>query len=106
MTDIDLLLNRYNPHLLASKVAENSKKMRILHNFTQKELAERSGMTLSSLKRFEQKGEISLSNMLKIAISLDATDGFEKLFLNKEANTLDEFLDEKNVKERKRVRKP
>ena len=104
MTDIDLLLDRYNTRLLANKIAENTKKIRIQQNFTQKELSDRSGVKLSTLKRFEQKGEISLSNMLKLAVTLDVIDEFEKLFTS-EAKTIDELLKEEKVKERKRVRK-
>ncbi len=105
MADIDLLLNRYNPNLLARKIAENLKQSRIKQRFTQEELAERSGVTLSSLKRFEQKAEISLSNLLKLAVALDALEAFESLFVDNEPNTLDEFLSDKEPKKRKRVRK-
>ena len=105
MADIDLLLNRFNTNLLAYKIAENSKINRIRHNLTQKELAERSGVSLSSLKRFEQKSQISLENLLKIAVTLDAVESFEKLFSDIKKNTLNEYLNEKKIKKRKRVRK-
>lgn len=105
MTDIDLLLNHFDTNLLAYKIAENSKINRIRHNLTQKELAESSGVSLSSLKRFEQKHQISLENLLKIAVTLDAVESFEKLFSDIKKNTLDEYLNEKKIKNRKRVRK-
>ncbi len=105
MVDIDLLLDRYNPSLFAKKITENLKQSRIKRQFTQEELAERSGVTLSSLKRFEQKAEISLSNLLKLAIALDALETFESLFIDDKPSTLDEFLSDKESKNRKRVRK-
>ena len=105
MVDIDLLLSGFNVNLLAEKIAENLKINRISHNLTQKELAERTGVSLSSLKRFEQKAKISLENLLKIAVILDSTNNFEKLFSEIKKNTLDDYLKEKKIKIRKRVRK-
>ena len=105
MTDIDLLLNNTNPNYLAKKIAENSKKKRIKSNFTQQELAERSGVSLSSLKRFEQKAEISLASLLKIAIVLDATETIINLFAENQPTTLDDYLKETKLTEKQRVRK-
>ena len=105
MTNIDILLNQNNPKFLAKKIAENSKKKRITSNFTQQELAERSGVSLSSLKRFEQKAEISLTSLLKIAIALDATETIMNLFTEIQATTLDDYLKENTLTEKQRVRK-
>lgn len=105
MTDIDLLLNQNNPNYLARKIAENSKKKRISCNFTQQELAERSGVSLSSLKRFEQKAEISLTSLLKIAIALDETETILSLFTETKATSIDDYLKENTLKEKQRVRK-
>lgn len=105
MTDIDLLLNQNNPNYLARKIAENSKKKRIICNYTQQELAERSGVSLSSLKRFEQKAEISLTSLLKIAIALDETETILSLFTETKATSIDDYLKENTLKEKQRVRK-
>ena len=106
MTDIDVLLNFNNPNYLAKKIAENSKKTRINLNLTQQELSERSGVSLSSLKRFEQKAEISLASLLKIAIVLDATENIMSLFTKTHPETLDDYIKEKQKNEKQRVRKP
>ena len=42
-----------------NEVASNVQKLRKRKKISQKELAERSGVSLGSLKRFEQTGEIS-----------------------------------------------
>ncbi len=104
MTDIELLLNRNKPGFIAQNIRNNFKKLRIIKNYTQTELAKRSGVALSSLKRFEQKAEISLMNLIKLAIILDAIEGFEALFVL-EPNTLNDFLKTQKAKERKRARK-
>ncbi len=103
MTDIDILLNQNNPKYLANTIAENSKKRRIESNFTQKELAERSGVSLSTLKRFEQKGEISLASLIKIAIALDITKNLLTIFTETNLTSIDDYL--KKDKDRQRVRK-
>jgi transcriptional regulator with XRE-family HTH domain len=48
-------------------------------NLTQRELATRSGVTLSSLKRFEREGLIALDSLLNLALVLDCLDDFDKL---------------------------
>jgi len=105
MTDINFLLNKANPNFLTAMIAENFQKLRISQNLTQSNLAERSGVSLSSLKRFEQKAEISLSSLLKLAISLEATEAFGNLFSETKINSIDDFLDKKKKNERKRVRR-
>ncbi len=105
MADIDIILNNSNPAFIAKKLAENAVNMRIRNNITQAELAEKSGVTLSSLKRFEQKAEISLANLLRLAVVLGATEGFGNLFTEMETATLDDYLKMKQVAKRKRVRK-
>ena len=106
MTDIDLLLNKSNPNYLANKIAENSKAKRIKSNFTQQELSERSGVSLSTLKRFEQKGEISLTSLLKLAIALDATENILTFFAETKPESLDDYLKENIQTKKQRVRKP
>lgn len=51
---------------------------------TQIELAERSGVSLGSLKRFEQTGKISFESLLRLAHILGRLEEFEVLFSPKE----------------------
>ena len=60
--------------------ASSLKKMRKQLHFSQKELARRSGVSLGSLKRFEQTGQISLSSFLKLLHVLSSLDKFANLF--------------------------
>ena len=52
-------------------IAQKIVRLRKRKKITQKQLAVRSGVSLGSLKRFEQSGEISLQSLTKIAIALD-----------------------------------
>ena len=56
------------------KAARKKKKL------TQRQLAERTGVSYGSIRRFEQTGEISLFSLGKIANALDCLEDFNELF--------------------------
>lgn len=58
------------------KIAENVRERRLQMNLTQEGLAERSGVPLSTLRKFEQKGNISLESFLKL---LSVIGGLEEV---------------------------
>jgi transcriptional regulator with XRE-family HTH domain len=68
------------PQALLQSIADKHKKLRKKKGYTQSELADRSGVSLGSLKRFEQTGQISLENLLRLALVLDRLEDFEPIF--------------------------
>ena len=62
--------------LIASRIRSIRKRRKI----SQKRLSEKSGVSLGSVKRFEQNGEISLISLTKIAIALEIEGELEDLF--------------------------
>lgn len=84
------------PIEIAKDVALREKTRRKEKKLTQVQLSARSGVSLASLKRFEQTGEISFVSLLKIAAVLDETEEFEKLFTRKEYTSIQEVIDERN----------
>ena len=58
------------------KIAENVRERRLQMDLTQEGLAERSGVPLSTLRKFEQKGNISLESFLKL---LSVIGGLEEI---------------------------
>ena len=58
------------------KIAENVRERRLHMDITQEGLAERSGVPLSTLRKFEQKGNISLESFLKL---LSVIGGLEEV---------------------------
>jgi len=62
---------------------------------SQIELAGRSGVSLGSIKRFENTGEISLTSLLRIAIVLGYENDFNKLFERKNYQSIDEIINAK-----------
>ena len=79
-----------------NEVAYNVQKLRKRKKISQKELAERSGVSLGSIKRFEQTGEISLQSLTKIAIALRAEDELESLFTSANFESIEEILNGQN----------
>jgi len=88
---------------LAKDISKRAKQKRIQLNLTQQELAERSGVSFGSVKRFEQKGEISLKHLLQIAIVLRTAGEFESLFKEQRYQTIEDVIREKSKTERKRA---
>lgn len=82
------------PQEILLNIAKNEKRKRKIKGFTQAKLAEMSGVTLGSIRRFEQTGDISLVHMLKIAIVLDEVDSLSALFSKApEYRTMKELLE-------------
>jgi transcriptional regulator with XRE-family HTH domain len=71
------------PHEMALNIANQAKIKRLSMDMSQKSLGERSGVSLGTLKNFERTGQISLSSLLKIALTLQCLDNFQELFLVK-----------------------
>lgn len=87
-----------------SKIAQNIRAKRLSMGLTQKGLSERSGVPLPTLRKFEQKGLISLESFLKLLMIIG---GLEELIgvlkpSRPVFNSIDEVLKNTNNKERKR----
>ena len=104
MDNIDFILDDFNPVAIAKKMAERLRKRRLFLNMSQKALSIKSDVSLGSIKRFENGGEISLKHLLKLALVLDALDEFHTLFPEQEYNSIDDILKSRKLKERKRGR--
>jgi len=75
------------------------RKRRREGKMSQTALAQRSGVSLGSIKRFEYEGEIQLTSLLRIAAVLGYEADFDKLFERKNYQSLDEVIAEsKNAK--------
>lgn len=77
MTNIDNILS------IKSALVERFRNARRMSQMSQMNIAQRSGVSLGSVKRFERTGEISLSSLLKLAFVLGYEDDFNNLFARK-----------------------
>ena len=72
------------PTDISKALAERHKALRKHLKLSQAEMAERSGVSLGSLKRFERTGQISLESLLKLAHLMNRLEDFESIFQTKE----------------------
>ena len=85
-------LNQKTPNEIAQNLAEKIKQQRKRLKISQATLAQKSGVSLGSIKRFETKYEISFNSFIKIAIALDLDGDFENLFSTKTYASIDEVI--------------
>ena len=85
-------LNQKTPNEIANSLADKIKEHRKKLKISQEVLAQKSGVSLGSIKRFETKYEISLQSFIKIAIALDLDNDLENLFAQKQYASIDEVI--------------
>lgn len=73
-------------------ISQNVKARRLEKDLTQAGLASRAGIKLPTYRKFERTGEISLSNLLKIAWCLDQLSDFDSLFTKKQYASIEEVI--------------
>jgi transcriptional regulator with XRE-family HTH domain len=67
------------PSEIALILAGKVRSLRKEKGYSQKEFADRTGISLGSIKRFEQTGQVSLESLLKMAHLLDKLSDFENI---------------------------
>ena len=76
---------------IAMKIANDFRARRIEKNFTREQVAEKSGVAVSNIIRFEQKGLISLKNLIGIAVSLEYISEIKTIFEQPKYSTMEEL---------------
>lgn len=93
------------PKEVATQLAARMMKLRLARDLKRVTLAERAGLSASTIKRFEQTGQITLDNLLKLAMTLGCLDQFAGIFAAPPATSLAELERRVAVPERKRGRR-
>lgn len=65
---------------VTAQLVEREKQRRKKMHLSQRDLANKSGVSYASIRRFESIGEISLNSLLKIANALDCLEDFNSIF--------------------------
>lgn len=76
---------------IARQVAENFRKRRVEKNITRQRIAGMSGVPLSTVARFEQKGLIAFESLVKLAMALGYAPDVRNLFGSSKFETMDEL---------------
>lgn len=80
-----------SPEEIRVGIAQRAKNERLKKNWTRDECATRSGVSHSSLRRFEIEGKISLENLVLLALALGCEESFSKLFDKEEVPSIAEL---------------
>lgn len=97
-------MNEGNPYLLHTpedvsvSIAGRIRHLRLLRKWKQSTLAERAGVSVSSLRRFERTGKGSIDLLLRLAFTLDQLDEFLNILMEEVPATLSE-LKKKSLKQ-------
>ncbi len=89
------------------KIAGNLRARRLSMGLTQEGLAERSGVPLATLRKFEQKGSVSLESFLKLLMVVGGLEEIINILKPSKPNftSIDDVLKDTNSISRKRGRK-
>lgn len=69
-----------NPGSLIREIGHRLRRQRLAKGWTQEELAERAGLSISTLKLMEREGKGSLQRLAKVAVALDLDGELRFLF--------------------------
>ena len=94
----------YSSEAYLKDVSERIKQYRISAEYTQKELADKAGISLRSLQYFENGTDIKFETLIKIIMALGLDDNLEFLVPDVNAGPI-RSLEIKKHGMRKRVRK-
>lgn len=92
---IDLLLT---PGDVSRLIAERIRAARERHDWTQQELAVRSGLGVATIARLERDGRGQLTSLLAVASALGHLRDFEALFEPPSARSLEELRAQRGLK--------
>lgn len=74
-------------------VAKREKERRRRLGMTQVELSEKADVSLGSLRRFEQTGDISFASLVNLCYALNCQDDLDGLFSAPAYRTIQEVID-------------
>ncbi len=108
MNNILSVLENYtleNADDISMKLAADFRTRRIEKNMTREMVAERSGVAVSNIIRFEQKGLISLKNLIGIAMAMEYTSEIKNIFDQPKYSTMEELTQIRKNSGKKKVHK-
>lgn len=79
---------------LNQKLAKRVRNIRRRRSISQQKLADMSGVSYGSIKRFEQTGQISLLSLTRIAMALDIAGDMRNLFTEVPYRDIQEVINE------------
>ena len=94
-----------NPDDVSKGIADDFRKRRIEKGVTREMVAQKSGVPLSNIVRFEQKGLISLKNLIGIAMAMGYTSEIAHIFSDPKFSTMEELVQIRQNQNKKKAHK-
>jgi transcriptional regulator with XRE-family HTH domain len=90
---------------ICKELGRRLREQRLARNLKQKDLADRAGVAVGTVKNLESKGLTSLETLIRVVVVIDLVQELERLFLF-EPHSIDEMekLDQIRSSERRRAR--
>ena len=89
--DIAEFVHTESVQSITGQLVEREKQRRKKMHLSQRDLANKSGVSYASIRRFESIGEISLNSILKIANALDCLEDFNSVFKTPAVKNLKDY---------------
>lgn len=84
-------LQIHSPDEVARQLADRVRAERLRQGWKQETLAERSGVSLPTIRRYERTGRTSVGNLLKLCHALGRLDAFADLLKSPPASSIAEL---------------
>lgn len=95
-----------NADEIGRRIADDFRKRRIERGITRDQIALKAGVAPANVKRFEQKGLISLQNLIKLAMAMDYLHEVRDIFAAPKYSTMDELLRIRRNQGKKKAHSP
>lgn len=103
------LLESLMPELaedVARKIADDFRHRRVEKGLTREAIAKKSGVAIANIARFEQKGLISLTNLIELAIALGYNLEIKSIFSEPKFSSMEELLQIRKNSGKKKAHTP
>ncbi len=84
-------LQLHSPEEIARRLADRVRDERLRQGWKQQTLADRSGVSLPTVRRYERTGRTSVENLLRLCHALGRLDAFAQLLAPPPARSLAEL---------------
>ncbi|MDE6578299.1 MAG: helix-turn-helix domain-containing protein [Muribaculaceae bacterium] len=91
------------PEDVAKEIASDFRRRRVEKGFTREAIAKKAQVPLGNVARFEQKGLISLKNLIQLAIALDYLAEIKNVFATPKFSTMQELTQIRKNKGKKKA---
>lgn len=102
---LDDYISSRNTDDIARGIARDFRKRRVEKDLTREQIAEKARISVSNVTRFEQKGLISLKNLIELAIALGYTPEIKGIFSEPKYTTMEELTEIRANANKKRARR-